>query len=268
VAVNCATIPKELAERILFGARRGAYTGAVSDTVGLVSAADGGTLFLDELTELDLDVQAKLLRALETQKITPLGAVSPVAVQFRLCAASHKDLRAAVVEGRFREDLYFRIGRPQVRIPSLRERREEIPWLIEKGLAASATKGAAQSDTSNLTASAEFIEACLLRPWPGNVRELLAEIKHAALAATAAGRSTLAAADLDENAGRALAEEELAPQAEQPAAPAPSPEQIAAALRAEQGNVARAATRLGMARSRLRRFIERHGIDVKTIGQD
>ncbi len=165
VAVNCATIQKELAERVLFGARRGAYTGAVADTMGLVQAADGGTLFLDEIAEIDLGVQAKLLRVLETKRVTPLGAVSPTSVDLRLCAATHKDLRAEVAEGRFREDLFFRIGRPQVRLPSLPDRRDEIPWLIEHALTAPPADGAT-------TATVELMEACLVRRWPGNVREL------------------------------------------------------------------------------------------------
>jgi hypothetical protein len=132
VAVNCATIPRELAERILFGARKGVYTGAVSDAVGLVQAADRGTLFLDEIAELDLGVQSKLLRVIETGSVTMLGGVAPVAVDVRVCAATLRNLRAEVAAGRFREDLYFRIGRPEVRLPPLRERREEIPWLVAR----------------------------------------------------------------------------------------------------------------------------------------
>jgi DNA-binding NtrC family response regulator len=260
VAVNCATIPRELAERTLFGARRGAYTGAVADSEGLVQAAHGGTLFLDEIAELDLGVQAKLLRVLETRQVTPMGGVKPVAVDVRVVAATHKSLRAEVVAGRFREDLYFRIGRPELRLPPLRERREEIPFLIDRALRA--LPGGA-----TITASAELVEACLLRPWPGNVRELLAEARTAAVAAAAAGRELVAAGDLDEDAGEALdggGAEEAAP--DEPAGgPLPEPAAIEAALRAEQGNVARAAARLGLSRSRLRRFIARAGIDLQAL---
>ncbi|MDI1446362.1 sigma 54-interacting transcriptional regulator [Polyangium sp. 6x1] len=259
VAVNCATIQKELAERILFGARRGAYTGAVTDTVGLVQAADGGTLFLDEVAELDPGVQAKLLRVLETKRVTPLGAVHPIEVDVRVCAATHKDLRVEVTEGRFRGDLYFRIGRPEVRLPPLRERSEEIPWLIERALAS------VGEDAAKVTAGAGFVEACMLRPWPGNVRELLAEVKIAALSATAARRASLLAEDLDEEAGRALVPVD-APEADARLdTPAPEPDAIEAALRAEQGNVARAAARLGVTRGRVRRFIERQGLDVRAL---
>jgi DNA-binding NtrC family response regulator len=264
IAVNCATIQRELAERVLFGARRGAYTGAVADTTGLVQAADGGTLFLDEIAELDLVVQAKLLRVLETKRVTALGAVSPTPVDMRLCAATHKDLRAEVAEGRFREDLFFRIGRPHVRLPSLPDRRDEIPWLVEHALTAPPVDGAT-------TATAELMEACLVRRWPGNVRELLAEVRIAALAAASDGRTAVTAADLDAEAGRtfraALTTARVAP-AEPSGGAVPSsppPHEIEAALRAERGNVARAAARLGVPRIRVRRFVEREGIDLRAF---
>jgi transcriptional regulator with GAF, ATPase, and Fis domain len=193
-----------------------------------------------------------------------------------VCAATHKDLRAEVTEGRFRGDLYFRIGRPEVRLPPLRERREEIPWLIERALSSPPMGGA------KLAGGAEFVEACMLRPWPGNVRELLSEARISALSATAAHRTSLAATDLDDEAGRALeltghdggAHQTPGPAGEpsdesaKPEAPAPEPEAIVVALRAEQGNVARAAARLGVARSRVRRFIERQGIDVRALRSD
>src|SRR6185437_613786 len=251
VAVNCATIPRELAERTLFGARRGAYTGALADADGLVQAADGGTLFLDEIAELEPAVQAKLLRVLETKQVTPIGGVKPATVDVRVCAATHKNLRAEVVAGRFREDLYFRVGRPELRLPPLRERREEIPFLIDRAF--EALPGEAK-----VAASAELVEACLLRFWPGNVRELLAEVRSAAVAAVTAGRGVVSVADLSEDAGEALDgdAEEGAP-GEPAGGPLPEPDAVEAALRAEHGNVARAAARLGMNRSRLRRFIAR-----------
>jgi transcriptional regulator with AAA-type ATPase domain len=260
VAVNCATIPKELAERTLFGARRGAYTGAVTDAVGLVQAASGGTLFLDEIAELEPGVQAKLLRVLETKQVLPLGGVQPVAVDLRVCAATHKNLREEVQAGRFREDLYFRIGRPELRLPPLRARREEIPWLVQRALGA-LPAGA------RVVAGTEFIEACLLRPWPGNVRELLVEVTTAAIAARSSKRDTLTSSNLDGEAGRSLQNSSIddPESSDRPDTPAPGAEALEAALRAEQGNVARAAARLGLSRSRLRRLIEREGIDVRSL---
>ncbi|MFO0589795.1 MAG: sigma 54-interacting transcriptional regulator [Polyangiaceae bacterium] len=254
VALNCATIPRELAERILFGARRGAFTGAAADAEGIVQSAHGGTLFLDEIAELDAAVQAKLLRVLETHELLPLGALRPVRVDVRLCAATHKDLRGEVTAGRFREDLFFRIGRPEVRLAPLAERREEIPWLAHEA-AARAAKG--------VLPGAGFVEACLLRSWPGNVRELLAEVRAAAITAAADGRAVLDASDLDETAGLAL---HVEPEDEaSPKAAAIEATDVDAALRAERGNVVRAASRLGISRARMRRLIERHGIDADAM---
>ena len=250
VALNCATVQRELAERILFGARRGAYSGAVADAEGLIQSARGGTLFLDEIAELDASVQAKLLRALETREVTPIGALRPEAVDFRLCVATHKDLRAEVTSGRFREDLYFRIGRPELCLPPLRERPEEIPWLVHQ-----AAQSVSSADTPH-AASAELVEACLLRPWPGNVRELLVEIRAATLAA--GDRASILAADLAEKGDIDLeqARRTLPPQG------SVEPDPIEVALAAEGGSATRAAARLGISRGKVRRFIEKQGLDV------
>jgi transcriptional regulator with PAS, ATPase and Fis domain len=251
VAVNCAAIPAGLAERLLFGTRKGAYSGADRDADGYLAAADGGTVFLDEVAELDLDVQAKLLRVLETGELLALGAARPRAVQLRVVAATLRDLRAAVAAGRFRDDLYYRIGRPEVRLPPLRERLEEIPWLVAEAIA-----------SRGLPAHPSLIEACLLRPWPGNVRELIAEAARAAHAAAEDDRPAVRAEELDEQAGRAHV---AAPAPGDPAEPArprsvglPDDDAILAALKAEGGNVSRAARRLGVHRNQLRRYLGKH----------
>jgi DNA-binding NtrC family response regulator len=207
VAVNCATIPATVAERLLFGAKRGAYSGATDDADGFCAAADGGTLFLDEVGELPLDVQAKLLRFLETREFFPLGAPKPRRVNVRVCCATHRDLREGIAAGTFRADLYYRLSTLEARVPPLRERAEEIPWLVQRAVA---------SSTRELEVHASFIEACLLRPWPGNVRELLGAVRgalHAAregkllsvehLEATAGMRPTPSATTPAENAPRA-----------------------------------------------------------------
>jgi DNA-binding NtrC family response regulator len=253
VAVNCATIPKELAERLLFGSRRGAFSGA-TDAAGYVQAAHGGTLFLDELAELSLEVQTKLLRLLEAREVLRLGATRPEAVDVQVCAATWQDLRGEVAAGRFREDLYFRIGQPEVRLPPLRQRIEEIPWHVQEVLDACCGRG-------RLHASAPFIEACALRPWTGNVRELRAEIRRAAASSLASGVAELGAQDLSPLAGQPLGRERAA----SPPAPALPADEFAAALSAEKGNVLGAARRLGVDRNRVRRWLERHAMDPRAF---
>lgn len=197
VAVNCATVPHGVAERLLFGARKGAYSGAVADAEGYVEAAAGGVLFLDEIGELELEVQAKLLRFLETREFMPLGATRSRRVDVRVVFATHKNLRAAVAEGKFRADLYYRIGVLEASVPPLRERLEEIPWLIAR----------AQSTLPEIASvHPSFVHACLLRPWPGNVRELLGAVRRAAYAAHLAGAKELRAEHLDADAGAIIAE--------------------------------------------------------------
>lgn len=245
VAVNGATLPEGMAERLLFGARKGAYTSAV-DARGIVQSAHGGTLFLDEVAELDLAVQAKLLRVLETKEVVPLGAERPERVDIRIVSATLKDLRAEVAAGRVREDLFFRIGMPAVALPPLRERLEEIPWLVER-VARELGEAAA-----GLRLQVSFIEACLQRRWPGNVRELAAEVRAAAQLAIDDG-GLLLSRHLAPNAGRAV----------EPAAAAPklSDEAIEEALRASGGNVSAAARALGMHRNQLNRWRARRRED-------
>lgn len=253
VAVNCATIPKDLAERLLFGSRRGAFSGA-TDAGGHVQAADGGTLFLDELAELPADVQAKLLRMLETGEVVRLGATSCEQVDVRVCAATWRDLRSEVARGRFREDLYFRVGQPEVRLPPLRERIEEIPWHVVDALEACGAPWP-------LEASAPFIEACVQRSWPGNVRELRAEVRRAAAVVCAESGKVLKADHLSPMAGMPIPRPESAPTT----TPPPPADEIATALRAEHGNVLAAARRLGVHRNKVRRWLERHGVGAESF---
>jgi transcriptional regulator with PAS, ATPase and Fis domain len=252
IAVNCAAIPQGLAERLLFGAKKGAYSGATSDSEGYVQAADHGTLFLDEVAELDLGVQPKLLRVLEMREVLALGAAHPKKVDLQVCAATLKDLRGEVSAGRFREDLYYRIGRPEVRLPSLIDRLEEVPALA----AAELTRADAK-----LVPSSGFLEACALRAWPGNVREFLREVRQAARAALDGGRSVVEAKDLSPTAG-----EEISAEVRSSSQPELSREAIEAGLKREQGNVTRAARALGMHRNQLRRWLARNNVDPKAFG--
>jgi len=165
LAFNCASVPRELFEGQLFGYRRGAFTGASKDHPGVIRAANGGTLFLDELGELPLDIQPKLLRFLENAEVFPLGEQKPVRVDVRVVAATHRDLAALVRDGKFREDLYYRLQVVPVFIPPLRERRADIPELARHFLQA-LTRG----EPPVLAPDAR--EALLAQPFPGNVREL------------------------------------------------------------------------------------------------
>lgn len=256
-AVNCATIPKDLAERLLFGARRGAFSGA-TDASGYVHSAHGGTLFLDEIGELPLDVQSKLLRLLETKQVMRLGSTQYESVDVRIVAATWRDLRGQVAAERFREDLYFRIGQPEVRLPPLRERIEEIPWHIQQTLTEAAP---------GLSVSATFVEACALRAWPGNVRELRAEVRRAAAAALTAGAQLLGPESLSATAGIRIpgaSDRPLENSGEKrPSAPSYPEDDYAAALAAESGNVSRAAVRLGVHRSKVRRWLERYDVSAE-----
>jgi transcriptional regulator with AAA-type ATPase domain len=250
VAVNCAAIPEGIAERLLFGARRGAFSGATTDAEGYVESADGGTLFLDEIGELDAQVQAKLLRVLETREVVPLGASRPRPVDIRLCAATHRNLRQEVAAGRFREDLYFRIGRPEVILPPLRARKEDMPYLVARELFAV---------DAGLSAHASLVEAVCLRPWPGNVRELLKEVRRAALEAQAAGSTVVGEEHLDARAGLPLMRtgHTTPPQVALSELDRPALER---AIEEAGGNLSAAARALGLHRTQLYRLMKKHGM--------
>jgi transcriptional regulator with GAF, ATPase, and Fis domain len=177
VALNCGAIPGELLESILFGHRKGAFTGAVSDQAGKFQLASGGTLFLDEIGDLPERLQVKLLRVLQEGAVEPLGAGKPVKVDVRVVAATHRNLSRLVAEGRFRQDLYYRIAETVVTIPALRERPEDVALLAAKFL-----KEAAPEKTLP-RATLEWLSSLA---WPGNVRELRSAVQRAA--ALAPGR--------------------------------------------------------------------------------
>lgn len=175
VAANCAGLPETLIESELFGHVKGAFTGAQTDRKGYFRAAHGGTLFLDEIGELPLHLQAKLLRVLENGEITPIGSDQPVRVDFRLIAATHRDLTEAVTEGRFREDLFYRLNVFELRVPALQERHEDILPL--------ARYFAEQFAGRPVRFSPQAAGALLAHPWPGNVRELRNAVQRACLLA-------------------------------------------------------------------------------------
>jgi predicted ATP-dependent protease len=188
VVFNCAAVPRELFEGQLFGHRKGAFTGAHADHPGVIRAADGGTLFLDEIGELPLDLQPKLLRFLENGEIAPLGERRPVTVDVRTIAATHRDLEALVRERRFREDLFFRLQVIPLRVPPLRERREDVGALARHFLRELAPKGRTP------VLAPDALAALSAQSWPGNVRELRNVIERSLAFAPEA--AVLTAADL------------------------------------------------------------------------
>jgi DNA-binding NtrC family response regulator len=168
VIVNCGAIPEKLVESILFGHEKGSFTGAVDKRIGKFQEADGGTLFLDEIAELPLEAQVKLLRALHDGEIDPVGARRPIRVNFRLISATHRDMVKLVKEGRFREDLYYRLNVFPIRVPPLRERPDDVPELARHFLA----RFAAEEGRRVGGIGAEALDLLTRYSWPGNVRQL------------------------------------------------------------------------------------------------
>ena len=177
VAVNCGAIPRELAESEFFGYRKGAFSGAAAHKKGYFQIADGGTLFLDEVGEAPPDLQVKFLRVLQDREIWPVGAEKPARVDVRVIASTNRDLAAEVREGRFREDLFFRLNVISLRIPPLRERREDIPPLVLSLLERAASK----SNRRPPSLADEALAVLATYAWPGNVRQLENELERLAL---------------------------------------------------------------------------------------
>jgi two-component system response regulator PilR (NtrC family) len=168
VPVNCGAIPTELMESELFGHKRGSFTGAVSDKRGLIQSAEGGTLFLDEIADLPLHMQVKLLRVIQEKAVRPLGEQLEVGVDVRILSATHKNLSALVAEGKFREDLFYRVNVIEFRVPSLRERREDVPELAEAIL----RRLGRRMKTTPPALGKDALAAFESYSFPGNVREL------------------------------------------------------------------------------------------------
>ncbi|MBI4600999.1 MAG: sigma 54-interacting transcriptional regulator [Planctomycetes bacterium] len=244
VAENCAAVPEGLLESSLFGHVKGAFTGAESDRAGIFELSDGGTLFLDEVAEMPLELQTRLLRALQEGEVRPLGSKRILKVDVRVVAATNRDARRAVAEGRLREDLYYRLQGAEIRVPPLRERAEDIPLLAEHFLVLAA-RGARPKRLEP-----EAMDRMLRYPWPGNVRELSNEVRRLALLAP----------------GEEIGIEHLSPHVREgavlrPAAPGDGApvrtlaeaerEAIRAALRATGGHRGKAAAALGISRSTL-----------------
>jgi DNA-binding NtrC family response regulator/tetratricopeptide (TPR) repeat protein len=271
VPFNCTAVPKELSEGYLFGYRRGAFTGAVSDSQGVIRTAAGGTLFLDEVGDLPLDVQPKLLRFLQEGEIQPLGEQRPSKVDVRIIAATNTDLEEMVAQGRFREDLYYRLNVIRLRVPPLRERRSEIPTIVNYYV----NHYSAKFGRKEIQITPQAVDLLMVSDWPGNVRQLCNEIQ----------RTVARAED-----GAVITPEQLSPELKRTSSPtAPSAASIATmpsssnlqgagtladalaeverrmiadALRRHNGNISRAARELGLTRRGLYLKLERHDLSV------
>jgi transcriptional regulator with GAF, ATPase, and Fis domain len=239
----------------LFGHRKGAFTGAVSDKPGLLEVADGGTVFLDEIGDLDLQTQPKLLKALEERRIRRVGDVNDRSIDVRLVSATNKDLAQAVDQGAFREDLYYRVNTVPLRVPALRDRREDIPALAHRLLDVIA----AEMGRLAVSLSSDCVDALSAYSWPGNVRELRNVLERAVLLSE---REVLRPEDLH-FAGTMHPTHPTVP--DTLALDAVERKHITLVLRLAEGNVAEAARRLEVPRSTLYEKIARHGIDMSEI---
>ncbi|MBS1768450.1 MAG: sigma 54-interacting transcriptional regulator [Acidobacteria bacterium] len=196
VPFNCTTLPKDLAEGMLFGYKKGAFTGAMNDSPGVIRSADHGTLFLDEIGDLPLDVQPKLLRFLQEGEVQPLGEKKPIKVDVRIIAATNMPLEEKVADGTFREDLYFRLNVIRLRVPPLRDRRAEIPSIVNYHI----TKYSERFNKSGITFTPQAIDMLMVSDWEGNVRELCNEVQR--IVARAESNETITPEHLSPNLKR------------------------------------------------------------------
>ena len=255
--LNCAAVPKDLLESQLFGHRKGAFSGATENHQGIVRAANGGTLFLDEIGELPIDMQAKMLRFLEMSEVHPIGETHPVKVDVRLIFATNGDLEAAVSQNRFRQDLFYRLNVIPIKVPPLRERREEVPALANSF----AQRFAAEFGKEPVQFSSNAMELLILYSWPGNVRQLSNEVRRLAALAESGACITpdhlspqLQAQTTRAPTHAADGSPQMKVRIEQPLAQATShveSEMIKHALRQAGGRMSVAATALGISRKGL-----------------
>jgi DNA-binding NtrC family response regulator len=273
IPFNCNAVSRDMLDAQLFGYRKGAFTGASEAFQGVVRAAAGGTLFLDEIGEITPDVQPKLLRFLESGEIHPLGEPRPFHVDVRVVAATNADLEKLVEDGRFREDLFYRLNVVRLDVPPLRERREEIPPLVQHFL----DKHSRESHKTGIRLSDETLEYLILYRWPGNVRQLANEIRRmVALAesasvlmpehlspAIAASRRTIPASE------RQLAPTEFVVRIDQPMSAAMEHVErsmIQYALKLSAGRVEEAAERLGLSRKGL--YLKRQRLHIEAVVEE
>jgi two-component system response regulator GlrR len=250
IAVNCGAIPATLLESELFGHTRGAFTGAIQAHKGLFQAADGGTLFLDEIGDMPLPLQVKLLRVLQEGEVRPVGSTQAIPVDVRVISATHRDLDSQRDQGLFREDLYYRLNVVSLKLPSLADRREDIPLLAAHILRRLAERYRKPAPSLAPDATALLIAA----PWPGNVRQLLNLLEQAvALTTTPVIPATLVQAALKEDAAALIPFEEARKTFER--------EYLVRLLKITGGNVTQAAQLAKRNRTEFYKLLQRHRLE-------
>lgn len=282
ITVNCGAIPENLVESILFGHEKGSFTGANAKHMGKFQEASGGTLFLDEIGELPLDMQVKLLRVLQEGEVDPIGSKRPVKVDVRIVSATNRDLANAVKDGTFREDLYYRLNVFPIQVPALRERREDIPALLEHFV----KRFNAQERLSVSGASTETLDMLRGFEWPGNVRQLENAIFRAMILSDG---ETLKPQDFPQISGLTpsfTVQENSATKSFSPSSAGLMEESLVSimdrdghlrtledierdliefAIENYSGHMSEVARRLGIGRSTLYRKVREHGVDVDTV---
>ena len=268
VPFNCTAVPKELSEGYLFGYKKGSYTGAVNDSPGVIRSAAGGTLFLDEIGDLPLDVQPKILRFLQEGEIQPLGEQRPIKVDVRIIAATNTDLEEMVKDGRFREDLYYRLNVIRLRVPPLRERRSEIPTIVNYYVNHYSSK----FGRKDIQITPQTIDLLMVCDWPGNIRQLCNEVQRVVARAEDGTIITpdhlspelkRTSASISPPAGSVTSIASATPASEEgmtlgDAMADLERRMIAEALRKHSGNISRAARELGLTRRGLYLKLERY----------
>jgi two-component system response regulator GlrR len=253
IAINCSAIPAELLESELFGHVKGAFTGANRDNKGLFASADGGTVFLDEIGDMPAPLQVKLLRVLQEQKIRPVGSNEDINIDVRVLSATHQHLEDAISEGRFREDLYYRLNVASLSLPALRERRADIPLLAKHFLESIAQRSSGTAKKFSPAA----LHALMSYDWPGNIRQLSNIVEQlAALAPAAIIGETQVIAALPQST---ITTQEIPPLAE--ARKKFEREYLEQILLQTQGNVTDAARQAGRNRSDFHKLIKKHQLN-------
>jgi two-component system NtrC family response regulator len=252
VAINCNAIPENLLESELFGHEKGAFTGAHIQRKGMIETANGGTLFLDEIGELPPAIQVKLLRFLQDQRLQRVGGRQEIQVDTRIVAATNADLKQFIDNGKFREDLYFRLAVVTIRLLPLRERGEDIVFLASEFL----ERYSAQSGRTKLVFAPDALRAITLYSWPGNVRELQNRVKRGAIMAS---RSRVTAKDLELEPDQGV--ESLPVTTLRDAREDVERQMIEQALKRNSGKITSAAADLGISRPTLYELMEKLGID-------